>query len=56
MRTTSDPKPNNLKVRLNDDMFSFLGNKSSKNNETMSEHIRGLVEKEMAEERKADCR
>lgn len=50
MRTTSDPKPNNLKVRLNDTTFSFLKQKSKDSGESMSDHIRALLEKEMAEE------
>lgn len=53
MKTTSDPKPNNLKVRLNDNYWAFLKRKSSKNGESMSDYIRGLIEKEMAEEMKA---
>ena len=53
MRTTSDPKLNNLKVRLNNDMLAFLENKSSKNKETISDHIRWLIEKEMEEDRKS---
>lgn len=56
MRTTSDPKPNNLKVRLNDNTFSFLKRKSKNSGESMSDHIRGLLEKEMAEEINAKCR
>lgn len=56
MRTTSDPKPNNLKVRLNDDTFSFLKRKSKDSGESMSDYIRGLIEKEMAEEMKANGR
>lgn len=50
MRTTSDPKPNNLKVRLNDDDFSYLKRKSDENTESMSDHIRRLIAKERAEE------
>lgn len=56
MRTTSDPKPNNLKVRLNDTAFSFLKRISRHNGETISDHIRGLIEKEMSEEMKAKRR
>lgn len=56
MRTTSDPKPNNLKVRLNDNTFSFLKRKSKDSGESMSDHIRGLLEKEMAEEINAKYR
>lgn len=56
MRTTSDPKPNNLKVRLNDTTFSFLKRKSRDTGESISDHIRGLIEQEMAEEIKAKRR
>lgn len=55
MRTTSDPKPNNLKVRLNDTMFSFLESKSSESGETMSDHIRWLIERDMEADRRAKC-
>lgn len=50
MKTTSDPKPNNLKVRLNDNCWAFLKRKSSNNGESISDYIRRLIEKEMAEE------
>lgn len=53
MKTTSDPKPNNLKVRLNDNYWAFLKRKSSNNGESISDYIRGLIEKEIAEEMKA---
>lgn len=56
MRTTSDPKPNNLKVRLNDNAFSFLKRKSKDNGESVSDYIRTLLEKEMVEEMKANGR
>lgn len=56
MRTTSDPKPNNLKVRLNEATFSFLKRISRDSGETMSDHIRTLLEKEMSEEMKAKRR
>lgn len=52
MKTTSDPKPNNLKVRLNDNYWAFLKRKSNNSGESMSDHIRGLIEKEMSEEMK----
>lgn len=48
MRTTSDPKPNNLKVRLNDDMFAYLDNVSAKSNTSMSEYVRLLIAQDMA--------
>lgn len=56
MKTTSDPKPNNLKVRLNDNYWAFLKRKSSNKEESISDYIRGLIEKEMAEEIKAKRR
>lgn len=56
MRTTSDPKPNNLKVRLNDNTFSFLKRISRDSGESMSDYIRGLLEKEMSEEMRAKGR
>lgn len=47
MRTTSDPKPNNLKVRLNDDMSEYLERKSTKKGISMSEYIRELIRQDM---------
>lgn len=47
MRTTSDPKPNNLKVRLNDDMFSYLSSASERLDISVSEYIRELIVQDM---------
>lgn len=47
MRTTSDPKPNNLKVRLNDDMTEYLQRQSAKRGLSMSEYVRELIEQDM---------
>lgn len=48
MRTTSDPKPNNLKVRLNDNMFLYLEKASAESGASMSEYVRLLIAQDMA--------
>lgn len=48
-RTTSDPKPNNIKVRMNDDMFQYVAESAKKFDMTVSEYMRHIVRKDMQE-------
>lgn len=47
-RTTSDPKPNNIKVRINDDMFQYVVESAKKFDMTVSEYMRHIIWKDMA--------
>lgn len=48
MRTTTDKKENIIRIRLNDDMYSYLTRKSERNNSNISEYIRELIRRDMA--------
>ena len=46
-RTTTDPKETTLKLRLNEDMRTFVEKSSKRKSITMSEYIRNLIYAEM---------
>lgn len=46
-RKTNDPKRNFIRLRLNDEMQSWLFQKSQKEKKTISELIRDLISKDM---------
>ena len=47
MRTSSDPKENTIKLRLNDEMRKYIEKKSKKQDISMSEYIRKLIENDI---------
>lgn len=47
MRTTSDKKDNMVRVRLNDEMMSYLSHISKTNNKSISQCIRDMIQKFM---------
>lgn len=47
MRTTSDKKDNMVRVRLNDEMMSYLSHISKTNNKSISQCIRDMIQKSM---------
>ena len=47
MRTTSDPKNQKIKLRLNEDMKSHINKQSSKEGISLSEYIRDLIRQDM---------
>lgn len=47
MRTSSDPKSEKLKLRLNEDMKSHVDKSSKKEGVSVSEYIRGLIRQDM---------
>lgn len=46
-RPTTDPKPNRVIVRLNDDMVEWIKKKSESTGKTISQLIRDMFEREM---------
>lgn len=47
MRTTSDPKNEKIKLRLNEDMKAHINKHSSKKGISLSEYIRELIRQDM---------
>lgn len=47
MRTTSDPKDKNIKLRLGDDLKSFVDKSASRKDMSVSEYIRELIRQDM---------
>ncbi len=47
MRTTSDPKSEKIKLRLNEDMKRHIDKHSSKEGVSISEYIRELIRQDM---------
>lgn len=47
MRTTNDKKDYNLRIRLNDRMYSHLVRESQKNDESISGYIRDLIDRDI---------
>lgn len=47
MRTTSDPKNETIKLRINDDMKSYVDKSSVRQGVSVSEYIRELISREM---------
>lgn len=52
MRTTNDKKDYNLRIRLNDRMYSHLAEMSSKYSLSFSGYVRDLIEKDIKEKSK----
>lgn len=48
MRTTPDPKNEKLKLRLNEEMKTHIDKQSSKEHISLSEYVRQLVKRDMA--------
>lgn len=46
-RTTTDPKEQTIKLRLNDTMRSWIEKQAYKNGISMSEYIRELISQDM---------
>lgn len=51
MRTTSDPKNEKIKLRLNDDMKSHIEKHSRQEGISLSEYIRELIRQDMRNKR-----
>lgn len=51
MRTTSDPKNEKLKLRLNEDMKSHIEKNSRQDGISISEYIRELIRQDMRNKR-----
>lgn len=51
-RPTTDPKPNRVIVRLNDDMVEWIEKKSELTGKTISQIIRDMIENEMKMKRR----
>lgn len=51
MRTTSDKKDNMVRVRLNDEMMSYLSHISKTNNKSISQCIRDMIQRSMMDRR-----
>lgn len=51
MRTTSDPKSEKIKLRLNTDMKAHINKYSSKQGISLSEYIRELIRQDMINKR-----
>lgn len=49
MRTTNDKKDYNLRIRLNDKMYSHLLEMSGKQGKSFSGYVRDLIERDIAE-------
>lgn len=49
MRTTNDKKDYNLRIRLNDKMYSHLSEMSGKQGKSFSGYVRDLIERDIAE-------
>ncbi|MCM1189372.1 MAG: ribbon-helix-helix domain-containing protein [bacterium] len=47
MRTTSDPKNEKIKLRLNEDMKHHVDKQSEKEGTSISEYIRELIRQDM---------
>lgn len=47
MRTTNDKKDYNLRIRLNDRMYSYLVRESEKREESISGYIRELIDRDI---------
>ena len=47
MRTTSDPKNEKIKLRLNEDMKNHIQRYASKEGISLSEYIRNLIRQDM---------
>lgn len=47
MRTTTDKKDYNLRIRLNEQMYKHLDKMSKKNDTSFSGYIRKLIEKDI---------
>lgn len=47
MRTSSDPKENTIKLRLNDEMRKYIEKRSKNQDISMSEYIRKLIENDI---------
>lgn len=47
MRTTSDPKTEKIKLRINEDMKDHIEKYASSSGITLSEYIRDLIAKDM---------
>lgn len=47
MRTTSDPKNETIKLRLNEDMKTHIDKQSTKEGISLSEYIRELIRQDM---------
>ena len=47
MRTTSDPKEKNIKLRISDDLKSYVDRASSMRHMSVSEYIRDLIRRDM---------
>lgn len=54
MRTTTDRKSNDLRIRLNESMYRHLVAESSRVNKSLSEYIRWLIEKDIADKGKSN--
>lgn len=52
MRTTSDKKDYNLRIRLNDRMYEHLNKMSSKKGTSFSGYVRELIDKDIKEQNK----
>lgn len=51
MRTTSDPKNEKIKLRLNEDMKSHIEKRSRQEGVSLSEYIRDLIRQDMRNKR-----
>lgn len=51
-RTTTDPKETTLKLRLNEDMRSFVERSAKRKGITMSEYVRNLIYADMRQNRR----
>lgn len=52
MRTTSDPKTEKIKLRMNEDMKNHIEKYASSSGVTLSEYIRDLISKDMRDKSK----
>ncbi|MCI8795351.1 MAG: hypothetical protein HFG89_00655 [Dorea sp.] len=52
MRTTSDPKTEKVKLRINEDMKKHIEKYSGLSGTTLSEYIRDLISKDMRDKSK----
>lgn len=51
MRTTTDPKEHTVRIRLNDEMHSYIIAECQRQRITVSEYIRQMITKDMAKRR-----
>ena len=51
MRTTNDKKDNSLRIRLNDRMYEHLVKMSQRRNQSISDYIRDMISKDIADKR-----